>query len=113
MNLLRQLEPQEFKIFIRMDRDCFLLLLNLVKPLIKKSDTNYRNSIPAEERFVATLQYLTTGRCLRNLQFSTVISHQLLSKIIPETCETIIKVLNEIIRDATQWFDNENRWTFE
>ncbi|KAL0870611.1 hypothetical protein ABMA27_005572 [Loxostege sticticalis] len=110
MNLLRQLEPQEFKMFMRMERDCFILLLNLVKPLIKKSDSsNYRESIPAEERFVATLQYLITGRCLRNLQFSTVISHQLLSKIIPETCEAIIKVLNENIRLP----ETEEEWLIE
>lgn len=96
MNLLHELqsnEPTDFKNYLRMENHTFYELLNLVRPYIEKQNTKLRESISAEERLVATLRFLATGRSYKDLKFSCAISAQALGKIIPETCWAIFKVL--------------------
>jgi len=76
-----------------MENHLFHQLLNLVRPHIEKQNTVMRESISAEERLVATLRFLATGRSYEDLKFSSAISAQALGKIIPETCWAIYKVL--------------------
>jgi len=76
-----------------MENHTFYELLNLIKPLIEKQNTIMRESISAEERLVATLRFLVTGRSFEDLKFSCEISAQALGKIIPETCRAIYSVL--------------------
>ncbi|XP_031329600.1 putative nuclease HARBI1 [Photinus pyralis] len=78
-----------------MDEDTYLQLLSLVAPLIKRKDNVMREAIPAHERLTATLRFLATGRTYEDLKFSTIISPQALSYIIPETCEAIWEVLHK------------------
>lgn len=54
-----------------------------------------RESVSAEERLVATLRFLATGRSYEDLKFSSIISPQLLGQLIPETCQRIYDVLRE------------------
>jgi len=98
ITLLNELDGDDFRNYLRMDYDCFNELLNLVSPLISKQNTHMREAVSAEERLVATLRYLATGRDYADLKFSTAISPQLLSKIIPETCNAIFKVLRTFIK---------------
>lgn len=102
INLLRHLEtnePSDFKNYLRMENHLFHQLLNLVRPHIEKQNTVMRESISAEERLVATLRFLATGRSYEDLKFSSAISAQALGKIIPETCWAIYKVLrNEYLQ---------------
>lgn len=96
MPLLHELRsnfPMDFRNYLRMDAESFSILLELVSPIISKQDTKMRESISAEERLTTTLRYLATGRSLEDLKFSTGISAPSLSKIIPETCKAIYKVL--------------------
>jgi len=96
MNLLRELqsnEPADYKNYLRMENHTFYKLLNLVRPYIEKKNTVMRESISAEERLVATLRFLATGRSYEDLKFSCAISAQALGKIIPETCWAIYEVL--------------------
>ena len=98
MSLLKELQennPDDFRNYLRMTDDAFRVLLALVSPKIAKKDTVMRKSIPAEERLIATLRYLATGRSLEDLKFSTGISAQALGHIIPETCQAIYDVLRE------------------
>lgn len=95
MNLLRELEGNDFRNYLRMDEDSFLLLLAKVRPFIERKNTVMRESVSAEERLVVTLRYLATGRSLEDLKFSAAISPQLLSSVIPETCEAIYNTLKE------------------
>ena len=71
------------------------MLLTLVTPIIKKKDTIMRTAIAPHERLSATLRFLATGRCYEDLKFSTAISPQALSLIVPETCKAIYKVLRD------------------
>ena len=98
MPLLRELRennPDDFRNFLRMSDPVFQQLLALVSPYITRQDTVMREAITAEQRLVATLRYLATGRSLQDLKFSTGISPQSLGIIIPETCCAIIHVLQE------------------
>lgn len=93
MNSLKENDPDDFRNYLRMSGESFELLLNLVEPLIRKKETLMRQAISAEQRLVATLRFLATGRSLEDLKFSTGISAQSLGRIIPETCAAIVRVL--------------------
>lgn len=98
MSLLRELQennPDDFRNYLRMTDPIFYRLLALVSPYILKQDTCMRLAITPEQRLIATLRYLATGRSLQDLKFTTGISPQALGIIIPETCSAIIKVLQK------------------
>lgn len=96
MRLIKELDDEDFRIYLRMSSDIFAELLEMVKPYITKTDTVMRKAVTAEERLLATLKYLASGREFRELKFST--SSQLLSEIIPETCAAICKVLKNYMK---------------
>lgn len=73
----------------------FIFYLDLLRPRITKHDTVMRQAIPAEERLIATLRFLATGRSYEDLKFSTGIAAQTLGSIIPETCKAIYEMLQE------------------
>ncbi|PIO16536.1 hypothetical protein AB205_0079210, partial [Aquarana catesbeiana] len=98
MPLLREIQennPDDFRNYLRMTDPIFHHLLALLSPYISRQDTCMRQAITPEQRLVATLQYLATGRSLQDLKFSTGISPQALGIIIPETCSAIIQVLQK------------------
>lgn len=98
MSLLRELraaDPNDFRNYLRMDENTFNLLLNLVGQHLQKQNTVMRQAIPAEERLIATLRFLATGRSYEDLKFSTCIAAQTLGQLIPETCQVIYNVLKE------------------
>lgn len=76
----------------------FEYLLSKTGPLISKKDTKWRSAVPAKERLALTLRFLATGDSYQSLQYLFKISHQLISKIVPEVCEAITKVLQDSIK---------------
>ena len=60
-----------------MDEEAYLLLLNLVRPVIEKRMTELRIPINGYERLTATLRYLATGVNYQALKFSSCISSYL------------------------------------
>lgn len=92
---LRTNEPDDYKNYLRMDANTFDDLLGRLKKYLQKQDTTMRQSIPPNERLIATLRFLATGRSYEDLKFSTGISAQALGYIIPETCRVIYEVLKE------------------
>lgn len=97
VNLLKelQLEPDDYRNYLRMPEEVYMELLDLVTPHIQKEDTVMRQSISPHERLSSTLRWLATGRSLHDLKYSAVISPQSLGKIIPETCKAICTVLSK------------------
>lgn len=93
---LRENDPEDFKNYLRMDNSTFEYILNLIRPYVQKQNTVMRKCITAEERWAATLRFLTTGRSLQDLKFSTSISALFLCHIIPETCWAIFSALKEV-----------------
>ncbi|KAL4718652.1 hypothetical protein ACJJTC_013381 [Scirpophaga incertulas] len=119
MRLLKELDDEDFRTYLRMTPESFVEILNFVKKYITKTDTVMRRAVTAEERLVATLKYLASGREYKDLKLSTCISPQLLSEIIPETCEAIIRVLNDFLKvpeTENDWLqiakDFERKWQF-
>lgn len=49
-------DSEKFKSFYRMNQENFLILVDLVSPLIQKKDTNYRLAVSPEERLLITLR---------------------------------------------------------
>jgi hypothetical protein len=70
-----------------------------------------RDAVSAEEKLTVTLRYLATGNSYQELKFSTAISPQLLSTIVPETraavCEELAgkytKVISSFITSLSQY----------
>ena len=96
IHLLRELlpYPEDVHTFLRMDENSYLELLDLVRPRIEKQSTVLRSPIDPHQRLMATLRYFATGASYQNLKFSTRISAQALSNIIPETCNAIYDALS-------------------
>lgn len=97
-NLLEELkvyEPADYRNYLRMNDECFEYILNKIRYRIEKVNTIMRESVTAEERLAATLRYLGTGNSYEDLKFSTAISPQLLSKIIPEACTVLYEELSK------------------
>ncbi|MPC94397.1 hypothetical protein E2C01_089565 [Portunus trituberculatus] len=80
---------------MRMDPNTFYDLLEKVKPFITKQDTCMRESISRAAVLEATLIHFSTGCSYSSLQYSTRISKQNMSAIIPDMCQTIYDVLNK------------------
>ena len=62
--LIPKLLSDEFhyKNFLRMDKDSFGFILNLVEPMLFRVDTKWRRCITVSERLTITLLYLATGQ---------------------------------------------------
>ncbi|KAK3886481.1 hypothetical protein Pcinc_007550 [Petrolisthes cinctipes] len=67
----------------------------MVSPEIQKQNTHLREAIPPEQRLSVTLRYLATGESRRSLGFQYRISHNLISKIIPEVSSAIFTSLKQ------------------
>ncbi|XP_037821853.1 uncharacterized protein LOC119610629, partial [Lucilia sericata] len=90
---LRLETPTLYHNFLRMKAKDFDYLLNLVKPLITKQTTRFREPISATERLAVTLRYLATGESFRSLQFVFRIPFNTISVIVPGVCNAIYNVL--------------------
>ena len=95
-------------------------LLNLVGPLIQKRDTNFRKSIPPSERLMLTLRFLASGDSQRSLTYLFRMGKKTVSRILNETCEALVKVLQPTYMSSPSssddWMriskDFENLWQF-
>ncbi|XP_045490097.1 uncharacterized protein LOC123690556 [Pieris rapae] len=93
------LEPSgQFDNFCRMTYTDFELLLSRISPIISKKDTDFREAIPAKYRLAITLRFLASGDSYKSLHYLFKVSVQIISKIIPEVCRAINKVLNDEIK---------------
>lgn len=88
----------QFQNFCRMSPVDFEFLLNLIEPIIRKQDTNYRESISPKERLAITLRFLATGDSFTSLMYLFKISKQSISTIVIEVC----RALNEKLKHQVQ-----------
>ncbi|XP_045120471.1 uncharacterized protein LOC123509914 [Portunus trituberculatus] len=88
-------------------QDQYHRLLELVTPLIAKSDTKMRKAVTAGERLTLTLRYLATGESQVSLAYQFRISHNLISSIIPSVCRAIYQALQPqylyLPRNQSEW----------
>ncbi|CAH1972595.1 unnamed protein product [Acanthoscelides obtectus] len=107
VRLLRELEPDDWRNYLRMDTETYNHLLKSVTPYIERQNTCMRKAISAHERLSATLRFLATGRSYKDLEFTTIMSKPSLSEIIPETCDVIYWVLK---KDFLKFPKSEQEW---
>lgn len=90
---LRKNNPEDYWNDLQMTQESLEMLLSYVQPHISKQDSCMWKAISSEERLMATLRFLATGRSSEDLKFINGISTQSLGQIIPELCEDTVKVL--------------------
>ncbi|KAL8572466.1 hypothetical protein ACOMHN_005612 [Nucella lapillus] len=73
----------------------FRELVDWVRPHISSTDTNLRRALEPGLKLAATLRYLATGDSYRTLSYTFWVGFSTLSKMIPEVCRAIYKVLGE------------------
>lgn len=82
-------------------------LLGLIGPLIEKRNTNFRKAIPASERLMLTLRFLASGDSQISLTYLFRMGKKTVSRIISETCEAIVKVLQTVYMSPPK---TEEQW---
>ena len=90
-----ELEPGDWYIYLCMDSEAYLDLLQKVTPRIRKCDSVMGRAITPHERLSVNLRFLATGRSHEDLKFSAAISPQALGVIIAETRAAIYEVLKK------------------
>ncbi|ETN63564.1 hypothetical protein AND_004722 [Anopheles darlingi] len=102
-----------------MTREDFEYLHGLIGPKIARMDTFLRRAISSKERFLITLRYLATGESYSSMQEIFQVSKQLMSRMIPEVCGSLIEVLQDYVKlpeNKEEWLrvsqEYENRWKF-
>ncbi|XP_031172013.1 protein ALP1-like [Sander lucioperca] len=97
-NLCRELdmdEPGDFKNFPRLFPAQFNMLEELVRPIIQRCNTNYRDCISVGARLTVTLRFLATGESFKSLSILFRMGVSTIRQIVPETCDAIYQVLRE------------------
>ena len=87
-----------FRTFLRKDEDLFNELLDMLTPLIQKTDTCMRKSVTPLKRLSVTLRYLASGNTFEDLKFLCAISPQTINHMVIETYEAIIVCLVKRIK---------------
>ena len=75
--------------------DVYRLLLDKVKPLIKKRHTKFRKPISAEVRLAVCLRFLALGDGFRSLSQQFRIGLSTTRGIVKETCKAIVRALQQ------------------
>ncbi|KAI5725803.1 hypothetical protein M8J77_020358 [Diaphorina citri] len=85
--------PPQLGVERMMIKECFEILLDILKDALSKKNTNYRESISAQQRLAVCLRYLATGDSMVTISFSYRLGKSTVGKIIHECCEAIIQKL--------------------
>ncbi|XP_046145446.1 protein ANTAGONIST OF LIKE HETEROCHROMATIN PROTEIN 1-like [Osmia bicornis bicornis] len=120
MNELKNEDQNTYKNFLRMSHADFNVLLQKVRLLLQKQNTNMRESISAGERLAVSLRFLATGDSYNSLMYVFRIPATTIAKIIPEVCEAIYTVLKDeylkMPNTEEEWVQHANefkkKWNF-
>lgn len=91
-NLVRDLRNDESHAFeqnFRVSPNQFDFLLEKVRPLISKKNTQMRKAISSETRLAITLRYLASGDSYRSLMLLFRVAHNTISGIVSTCCKAI------------------------
>lgn len=94
-DMQEQEESGQFHNFCRMASEDFDHLLSLISDKIRKSSTNFRDSIPAYDRLAVTLRFLATGDSYESLMYFTKMSKSTICNVISEVCAAINEALHD------------------
>ncbi|KOB74810.1 putative nuclease HARBI1, partial [Operophtera brumata] len=100
-DMQKQEESGQFQNFCRMAPEDFDHLLSLTSEKIRKSSTNFRDSIPAYDKLAVTLRFLATGDSYESLMYFTKMSKSTICNAISKVCAAI----NEALQDYAKRHD--------
>lgn len=113
-------EIDDFTNFARVFPDQFHTLEQLVTPIIRRRNTNFRDCISVGERLTVTLRFLATGESFTSLAYLFHMGVSTIRQFIPETCKAIYQVLRDKYMkcpdSAQEWREVasgfETQWNF-
>nr|CAI5856995.1 unnamed protein product [Callosobruchus analis] len=118
-DMQQQEESGEYKNVCRMASQDFDYLLSLIEGKISKSNTNYRDSIPAYDRLAVTLRFLATGDSYESLMFFSKMSKATICNVISEVCAAIVEALCDYVKTPSteeEWLsiaeEFKDKWNF-
>ena len=85
-----------FQKYTRMSPERFDQLLQQIRPIIQKKETNFREAIPAEKKLVITLRFLSRGIAQETLAHNFRVGASTVSNLIKKTNSGIEEVLSPI-----------------
>ncbi|XP_054929960.1 uncharacterized protein [Dermacentor andersoni] len=104
---LRARDEGFFRDFLRMPPSSFDTLLHLVRPVIERQDTPFRQSISAHDRLAMTVRFLANGDTMRSLSFNFLTGRSTAGMIVRETCAALWEILQPIYvrfpQTAEEW----------
>ncbi|XP_033978140.1 protein ALP1-like isoform X2 [Trematomus bernacchii] len=71
------------------------MLEELITPIIRRQNTNYRDCISVGTRLMVTLRLLATGESFKSLSYQFRVGVSTIRQFVPETCTAIYEVLKE------------------
>jgi hypothetical protein len=74
------------------------MLLRIVKPMITKQITRFRESVPAEMKLAFTLRYLATGDSFMSLIYLFKVSKQFIPSMLPGVLKAITGSLQDYVK---------------
>ncbi|KAM0737133.1 Protein ANTAGONIST OF LIKE HETEROCHROMATIN PROTEIN 1 [Formica fusca] len=100
-------DMEKYMDYFRMTSQLFEALLILVGPVLVKEYV-VRKPISPEIRLQITLRFLASGDSMKSLSYAFRVAHNIVSKIISETCEAI----RNCLRNSVFLADNEESWKY-
>ena len=88
-------DDEMFFNYMRMSKKSYTELRDLVNQDLKSEGNNFRKPISAEEKLVVTLRYLATGSSFSAMSAPFHMSKQVISNIVPKTCDIIWEKLQK------------------
>ena len=97
--LLAELNREDgstYQNFLCIDNDLFGDLLHHITPMIQK-DTRYRRALPAGLKLAIALHYLASWNIYTDFQFQFHVPDNSISLFVPEVCEALKELQNEVM----------------
>ena len=107
MDRFRTEFPEKHQNCLRMTKENFDNILELIRPAIEKQDTHFRKCIPSDQRLCVTLFYLATGDSFKTLALFFRMGESTIRAIVYQTCQAIWDILSPLHLSTPT---RENEW---
>ena len=80
-----------YRNFTRMQPAFFYLIEERIAPHLRKSSTNFRESLEVGLKLAVTFRHLSTGESYTSLQYHWGVRRSTICKFVPQVCKAILK----------------------
>ena len=96
--IIKQIPPHYFKTQLRMDRDTFDVLLNLLHPSLLRQNTSLRDYIPPEKVLALGLYRLADGNSYSTIGANFGVGKSTVIEAVQDVTEALFDLRNEYIK---------------